>query len=779
MARRPPTPPPTRSAETSARRGGLWRFEIAGLAALAVIVAAVALSLLRPRAPAPAAEAEAAFVGSAACRDCHQGAWDAWRGSDHDLAMAEATEETVCSDFGDAELTRRGVTSRFYRRDGKFLVWTEGPGGEMGEFEIAYTFGHQPLQQYLVPFTGGRLQALSLAWDTERGEWFHTYGDRDIPADDWLHWTRGGQNWNGMCAECHSTAVKKGYDPESKTYDTTWKDIDVGCEACHGPGSRHVAWAGAPAAARPETAGLGLVVPTVGVEPQRLVELCAPCHSRRAELGDYDHTGRELLDHMLPATLSEGLYHPDGQILDEVYVYGSFLQSEMYARGVSCRDCHDSHSLKLRFEGNELCLQCHQGEVYDSYGHHFHQRQVDGRPSPGALCVKCHMVERPYMVIDWRADHSFRVPRPDLSAEIGTPNACSQGGCHDDRPLGWLLDAYRRWYGQARRPHFGTTFAAARAGEPQAGEELVRLARDAFQPTIVRATALELLGGYGGEAAAAELRAAVLSQQPLLRRTAAASVAVPDPEERAALLAPLLSDPVKAVRLAAVAQLAAVPRELFEGDRREAFDRGLDEYRRAMAYALDFASQAMNLGNLHADLRQPGEAERYYRIALEIDDLFYPAKMNLAVLLSGQGRHPEAETLLREVLEAYPENADAAYSLGLLLVEMGRPAEALGHLFRAVQGMPENTRARYNLGLLLQQEGRIEEAELELAAALELEPESLEYLYALADHQLRRGRLAAALTLAERMIAAHPEEPIGHDLKALVGRALAERGSSR
>ena len=364
------------------------------------------------------------------------------------------------------------------------------------------------------------------------------------------------------------------------------------------------------------------------------------------------------------------------------------------------------------------------------------------------------MVEQPYMVIDWRADHSFK-------------------------SLEWSVDAYRRWYGQARRPHFGTTVAAGRAGEPEAGEELVRLARNELQPALVRATALELLMGYGGEAAAAALRAAVLSDQPLLRQTAAASLAVPGPEERVSLLAPLLADPIKAVRLAAVAQLAGVPRELFKPYQRQAFDRELAEYRRTMAHSLDFASQAMNLGNLHVNLGQPREAERYFRIALGIDDLFYPAKMNLAVLLSGQGRNPEAEALLREVLEAYPENADAAYSLGLLLVEIGRPAEALDRLLRAVQGMPRNARVRYNLGLLLQQEGRIEEAESELAAALELEPESLDYLYALADHQLRRGRLAEARLLAERMIAAHPGERIGHDLKALVEQALAQSLRSR
>jgi len=352
----------------------LRRWERVGLAALAVIVVTIPLSLLRGPSGAGSVATDAApvFVGGASCVECHQAAAKAWRGSDHDLAMAEATEETVRGNFNNVQVIFHGVTSRFFRRDGKFLVWTEGPGGAMAEFEVTYVFGFEPLQQYLIPFPGGRLQALGLAWDVERRRWYHLYPDQDVPADDWLHWTRNGQNWNGMCAECHSTNLRKGYDPDSETYSTSWTDIDVNCEACHGPGSRHVAWAKVPPMARPELPDLGLVVPPANISPAALVELCAPCHSRRAELGDYDHRGLTLLDHMLPSLLSEGLYFADGQDLDEVYTYGSFLQSKMYARGVSCRDCHDSHSLKLRFAGNELCLQCHQREVYDSADHHFH-----------------------------------------------------------------------------------------------------------------------------------------------------------------------------------------------------------------------------------------------------------------------------------------------------------------------------------------------------------------------------------------------------------------------
>jgi len=742
------------------RRG--W--EILGLASLAVVVAAVPLSLLRRPAPTGRGPAAPAFVGTAACIACHREEYESWRGSDHDLAMDVAADSTVLGDFDDAEFTERGITSRFYRRDGKFYVWTEGPGGPMAEFEITHVFGHDPLQQYLTPFPGGRLQALHLAWDRVGNRWFHLYPDTDIPPDDWLHWTRNGQNWNGMCAECHSTDLRKGYDPATDSYTTTWSDIDVGCEACHGPGSVHVAWAERPPMAREEIADGGFPVTRPQLEGPEVVETCAPCHSRRAELGDYDHTGGPLLDRRLPSLLRAGLYEADGQIKDEVYVHGSFLQSQMHERDVRCSDCHDSHSLKLVKEGNALCLQCHDGAVYDTKGHHFHERTVEGRPSDGALCVKCHMVERPYMVIDWRADHSFRVPRPDLTAALGTRDACST--CHADKPLQWSIDAYTRWYGTARRPHYGTVFAAARAGSTTIAPDLARLADNPIQPAMVRATALEHLAALPGPEASRSLEKALAGEDGLLRQTAASRLVEPDPARRLELLGPLLEDPLKAVRMAATSQLAGTDSTLLKPYQREALARGIAEYTAAMEYSLDFASSGLNLGNLAQRMGDPAAAERWYRQALAIDDLFLPAKMNLAILLSGRGRRDEAESLLREAAAEYPDDPDPALSLGLLLVETDRPDEAVTWLRKAADADPAAVRVRYNLGLLLQRMGRLDEAEAVFREALAVAPEDLDVLYAYADHLIKRGRRREALAVAGRMIAAHPDQRVGYDLRA-------------
>ena len=381
----------------------------------------------------------------------------------------------------------------------------EGRDGKPAEFEVKYTFGVAPLQQYLVEFPGGRLQAPTVAWDTERKRWFALYpNDRHAP-DDPLHSTGRYQNWNLMCSECHSTDLRRNYDAKADTYDTKWAEVSVGCQACHGPGSAHVAWAKAAAGkdGNKDNKGLdahtlGLVVDFRGNDSRYQVDACAPCHSRRQRLTDAELPGKPFLDNYHPALLREGLYYADGQQQDEVYVWGSFLQSRMYAQGVRCTDCHDPHGLGLKANGNALCAQCHQPagnarfptlakKDYDTEAHHHHPPG-----SAGAQCANCHMPAKNYMVIDARPDHSFRVPRPDLTVKIGTPNACN--GCHDRKTPQWAADAVAQWFGPNRRqePVFGEVFAAARRGAPAALSGLDAIVADRAQPAIVRATALDL-----------------------------------------------------------------------------------------------------------------------------------------------------------------------------------------------------------------------------------------------------------------------------------------------
>ena len=725
------------------------------------------------------AEPGATFVGSQKCMDCHKKEYDRWQGSHHDHAMDVATDTTVLGDFSDAVFEMHGVTSRFYRKDGRFYVHTRGPEGKMGEFEITHTFGWYPLQQYLVPFAGGRLQCLPIAWDVREKRWYHLTPEEPVEPKDWLHWTHAGQNWNGMCAECHSTNLKKNYDIHTNAYQTTWSDIDVGCEACHGPGSRHVEWAELPDMARPRVMNYDLVMKTSGLGSRELVELCAPCHSRRAALGDYTHAEADLLDSLLPQLLTEGMYFPDGQILEEVYVYGSFTQSKMYHRDVRCSDCHDVHSIKPVKDGNDLCLQCHRAEEYDTKEHHFHKKKGEkGEPirsdkgkvvfsvGTGAECVQCHMPGRTYMGIDYRPDHSLRVPRPDLSAALKTPDACTR--CHMDKTVRWADGQITKWYGPGRRPHYGTIISAGRRRLPGAQKELVRLAGDPLYPVVARATALSLLNSYPGVESTRALQRALFDDEALIRRTAVDSLNLTEQGTLVRLIAPMLYDPVKAVRIEAARRLAEAPARKLSPDYQKVFKTALQEYEEAMEYSADFAFGRYNLGNLYAAMNRPEEAVRNYRAAIEVDDLFYPAKVNLAMLYNQRGENDKAERLLREVLAVHPEMHEIAYSLGLLMAEMNQYDEAVEYLGKASKGMPERARVHYNLGLLLQRLKRYDEAETALQRALALDPDNMDYLHGVADSYLKRGEFRKAKRVAEHMISKHPTQRLGHELLAFI-----------
>ena len=481
-----------------------------------------------PTRPAPG------YVGTSTCAGCHAQEHAAWRGSHHDRAMEEANEKTVLGNFADARFTYAGVTSRFFRRDGRFYVNTDGPGGKLADFEIKYTFGVHPLQQYLVELPGGRLQALGIAWDArpkaQGGQrWFHLYPDRKLKAGDPLHWTGIDQNWNYQCADCHSTNLRKNYDDATRTYRTSWSEIDVGCEACHGPGSNHAAWATLDPTARRADASKGLPVAlderrgvtwAIGTATgnatrsaprpsSREIEACARCHARRGQFDDNWHPGAPLGNAYRIALLEPGLYYADGQMRDEVYNHGSFLQSRMHAKGVTCSDCHDPHSQKLRVPGNAVCGQCHAPSRFDVATHHRHKPG-----SPGAACTSCHMPTTTYMGVDPRHDHSMRIPRPDRTMALGTPNAC--GNCHAKNGAKWAADAVARWYPERKsgQQTFAETLAAGDRGAPGAQAALASLATDATVAPIARASAISRLVRHpapprpvAGTACAVRLRA--------------------------------------------------------------------------------------------------------------------------------------------------------------------------------------------------------------------------------------------------------------------------------
>jgi predicted CXXCH cytochrome family protein len=644
----------------------------------------------------------------------------------------------------------------------KYFITTEGPDGKPAEYEVRFTFGVAPLQQYLVAFPGGRLQAPTVAWDTEKKRWFALYPDERHKPDDPLHSTGRYQNWNLMCAECHSTDVRRRYDAANDSYDTQWAELNVGCQACHGPGSAHVEWA-AKAGAKPAKdlprAALGLAVDFRGGDARAEIDACAPCHSRRQRLTDGEMSGKPFLDNHRPALLREGLYHADGQQQDEVYVWGSFLQSRMHERGVRCTDCHDAHSLALKAHGNAVCTQCHQpaGNArfptlkkahYDAESHHHHPAG-----SAGAKCASCHIPAKNYMVIDARADHSFRIPRPDLSVKIGTPNACN--GCHERNSAQWAADAVAQWYGPQRRQeaHFGEAFAAARAGRLEAAAKLADLVADRAQPAIVRATALDLLRGYGAAAAQPAVNAKN-DIDPLVRAAAAGGLVAIPVEQRIAYTTGLLKDPVRLVRIAAARSLAEVPAARIPAEDRAAFERAYAELLAAENSLADMPAAQLNLAGLARQRGDFAAAQAAYRKAIAMDPYLEPAYNALASFLSSRNDNTGAERTLREGLARLPGNGELHYALGLLLAEEKRLDEAIVQTGLAAKSLPARVRVHYNLGLMQQQQGKLSVAEASLDRARALG--DAEAAYALALLYAKQGKKDRALPIVEELAARYP-----------------------
>ncbi len=779
---------------------------VVGRLATAVIVAAIGASACSrdsssndPRADGAARDA-VGYVGRDRCAICHAFEAEQWKGSHHDLAMQPATDATVLGDFDDATYSDRNGTTKFSRRGETFVVTTADADGTEREFEVAYVFGVDPLQQYLIDVGDGKLQALGVAWDTRAksaggGRWFFLYPEEPVPPGDELHWTGRQQNWNFMCAECHSTGLRRNYDLRDDRYDTTWTELDVSCEACHGPGAGHVEWAdryvasgradsGLPAdpdvpnygfatTMRDRSGGRFAIDPTTGnaartapLEHRTQFDTCAPCHSRRAVLTDGHRPGEPYLDAYLPSLLEEGLYHVDGQILDEVYVAGSFRQSKMYEKGVRCSDCHDPHSLELRAEGNMLCSQCHDSKVYDRVEHHHHAPDTEA-----AQCVSCHMAARTYMVVDPRRDHSFRVPRPDLSVSDGTPNACT--GCHDDQSARWAADAVARWYGDDRRtePHWGSVFAKARQGRSDAWTKLAQVAADRELPGIVRATALEGLGARGGSIpeGAGAVRDAVDDPDDWVRLGAVRGADAIDPRERFAVIGPLLSDPRRAVRVEAARVLAPATAGGIPAPFREAYDAAFAEFLAMQDANAERDWAHVNLGIVYAERGDLDAAIAAYRAAIRLEPHSPVGPINLADLFRTVGRESEADEVLLAASKRNPESPELMHAHGLLLARRGDYDAALERLAAASRARPENARMAYVYAIALSSTGEPARAIAVLEDALERHPYDREILVALTTISRDVGDVARAIAFARRLVA---QDPGDADAKRLLDSVL-------
>lgn len=709
------------------------------------------------------------FADEKKCASCHVDQAAAFAKSNHAKAMAVADESTVRANFDGARFEHGGMLATFFTRAGKYFVRTEGPDGEQGEFQVKYTFAYEPLQQYLVDIGGGRLQALDIAWDTQKQEWFWLGSGKLAKPGTTYHWTGPFYRWNRTCIDCHSTDPHANFQPETGEYKSTYVATSIGCQSCHGGGAKHVEWA---------EAGSSQSVANFGLAPTDQ-NVCKACHARRTKLLGGYAPGKAFLDHFSPDLLRSDLYFPDGQILDEVFEYGSFQQSKMARAGVVCLDCHKQHEATLKAEGNAVCTQCHT-EVrperfakfdpsgsFDTPAHTHHPVNSDG-----ALCANCHMPERTYMKVDPRRDHSFVIPRPDLSAAYGTPNACTT--CHATETNAWAAETMDKWYGTLwrERPTVAHDFAGAAQNDPTAIDALRSLVADREQAGIVKGSAIAEMARLGGEAVVADVRSAAASSDPLVRLGAAQAAGNLPPELRLGTVGQLLSDEMRAVRVAAVTVLGNAPTADLLGEQRRNFDAALEDLRAYVAANADMAEAQNAYGLFLMGQRQADEAEAALRRAISLDPSLGGAQANLAELYRAIGQIEKSEKTYAEAIEISPDDPLLRYGHALSLVRAKKMAGAIEELEASVRLAPAIAQYRTTLGIALDSTGRTDEAFEVLGQALANNSADANLLGAAIQFGLKLRRYSETVLLAEKLLGL---EPNNRELGELITQLRAAR----
>jgi predicted CXXCH cytochrome family protein len=710
------------------------------------------------------------FAPEGACLSCHADQAAAFAKSHHARAMEVAGPATVRADFNDARFEHDGIATTFFMRDGKYLVRTEGPDGKAGEFEVKYTFAYDPLQQYLVDTGDGRLQALDIAWDVNKREWFWLGEGNPATPGSTLHWTGAFYRWNRTCIDCHSTDPKVGFDAATNSYTSTYVATSIGCQSCHGPGAGHVAWANSePRPAPPASYGLA----PAGMD------MCVACHSRRTKVLEGYTAGKPFFDHFSPSLLRSDLYFPDGQIEDEVFEYGSFMQSKMARAGVICLDCHRAHEATVKAEGNGLCTQCHTPEPLERFanfkpGGDFDTPAHTHHPmgSEGAQCANCHMPARTYMKLDRRRDHSFVIPRPDLSALYGTPNACTT--CHTGKSDAWASETMDGWYGEGwrSRPTTAHAFNAAARGDAAAVEALRQLVADTHLSGIVRGSAVAELGQFGPPVVV-DIKAAAADADPLVRLGAAEAVNSLPPEVRLEAVGPLLSDPTQAVRLSAIRALSGMQAAQLPGDQRAAFEAAVGALRDYVTANADVAEAQNTYGLFLMDQQRPDDAEAALQHAIKLDPGFAGARINLAELYRATGQEEKSQAAYAEAIAISPEDAGVHFGYALALVRARQIDGAIDELRQAVRLEPSNSRYMTTLAIALDSVGRTEEGLGLLHQSIVGGGPEVSLLQTAIQFGLKLGRYPEVLQYAEALDRLQPGNP---QIADLIGQLKAALG---
>lgn len=748
-----------------------------------------------------------------ACIKCHASQVKAWQSSHHYHAMGIADAVNTLADFKNQTLMYQGKEIRFFTRDNSFFIRMPDLNGETRNYRVSHTFGYHPLQQFMFETAPGKFQFFPFAWDSrtlkDGGQrWFVLYPD--VKSYDEFHWSQMGQNWNHMCAECHVTNYRKNFDPKTQKYNPSFSAINVSCEACHGDTQQHLLWAkqysekqhwdkqhqqheNSPKTVVTTSGDKGFEI-TIGaktplfkeneagimqsiatLKDSQQIEVCATCHSRRSALADRGEV-HEFFQSYRPALITKPLYHADGQVIEEDYVWGSFLQSRMYQAGVSCSNCHDPHSGQIKFAdnatGNGTCTQCHSEKKYDGVAHHRHKPKTSG-----SKCVDCHMPATTFMQVDARRDHSFPIPRPDLSMKFGVPNACT--ACHTDQDNEWADKLLSSWYPKSQSNsskvnttassnpgHFSEAFYAADNNGKDAASKLAEVAGNDKYPAIIQASALSRMrhtpgrtpGQAPGQKSRTIIQQAIKDKDPLKRLAAINAAYAFAASDRWRLINTLLDDEQMSVRAEAGLALVELKQSLsLQKNDKQRLNKALADYVSAQSYQADRASAHTNLGNLALREGNIAAAIQHYNNAIKVEAIFMPAYVNLADIYRQQGNETKAQSILQQAIRVNPESDSALYALALSYVRQGNKVKALEILRKTANLHPENSQVLYAYGLMLQEKGDNAMALHQFKTAYQHSPAHPDILRSLVQAHLRENNITQALFYLRQLEQLQPE----------------------
>jgi tetratricopeptide (TPR) repeat protein len=703
-------------------------------------------------------ETFAKYSGSASCMECHPVEYAKWLASNHGMAERPLRDDLDRAGFDPAQSFMHGTqTSEARVESGRYQMVALGFGGKQDAYPIERVIGHHPLRQFLVSGTGGRLHTLEACWDPQKKEWFNVYGNEDRKPGEWGHWTGRGMVWNQMCASCHNTRARKNYNVNADAYRTTFAEMTVSCESCHGPMKSHTEW-------QHQYRGSGRKDPTVTkFTRDQIIETCAPCHTRRGELtGDFA-PGDSFWDHYTPAIVDHtDIYFPDGQVRDENYEFGSFLGSRMYHAGVRCMDCHDPHAAMPILPGNQLCMRCHTAGGFPNAppimpeAHSFHAAD-----STGNQCVNCHMPQTVYMQRHWRHDHGFTIPDPLLTKEHGIPNACNR--CHQDKDVDWALAATERWWGDKmnrRTRQRAQIMAKARQGDGAAVDGLLGVLAGDDVP-YWKASAIQLLERWLNEERVVNAVSGQTHHDHPLVRASAARALEPVMSTARGSVEPLLNDPSRIVRNAAAWSLR---------DSLDLQSAAGKDLLHMLNLNADQPSGQMQLAQFEAARKNLPAAIKHMEKAIEWDPNSPPFHHDLAMIHSLAGNSARAVQKLQDAIRLNPREAEYHYKLALAYNETGEMEKVVAALREAVRVEPRHARAWYNLGLALNGQGKIAEAVAALGNGEIADPSDAGIPYALATILAQQGKRGDALAATERALRVRPGFPEAQQLRQMLGR---------